>query len=72
MCVCVCVCRTVQCGGVVVGGAVEGVQHLFTPGGEAVLRLHALQQLQQFILLVRALTAQHILLTREGEIERDR
>lgn len=52
---------------------VEGVQHLFTPGGEPVLRrLDALQQLQQFVLLIRTLlpTAQHILLT-TGREERD-
>lgn len=52
---------------------VEGMQHLFTPGGEPVLRrLDALQQLQQLVLLIRTLlpTAQHILLTTERE-ERD-
>lgn len=39
------------------------MQHLFTPGREAVLRLHALQQLQQLLLLLRPLTAHHVLLT---------
>lgn len=41
------------------------MQHLFTPGGEAVLRLHALQQLQQLLLLVRPLTPHHVLLAVE-------
>lgn len=41
------------------------MQHLFTPGGEAVLRLHALQQLQQLLLLVRPLTPHHVLFAAE-------
>lgn len=41
------------------------MQHLFTPGGEAVLRLHALQQLQQLLLLFRPLTTHHVLITAE-------
>lgn len=53
--------------GRVVGRGVESVQHLFTPGGEAVLRLHALQQLQQLLLLLRPLTTHHVLITAEGE-----
>lgn len=57
---------TVQGAGGVVGGAVESVQHLLTPGGEAVLRLHALQQLQQLLLLLRPLPAHHVLLA-EGD-----
>lgn len=47
--------------GGVVGRGVERMQHLFTPGGEAVLRLHALQQLQQLLLLVRPLAPHHVL-----------
>ncbi len=39
------------------------MQHLFTPGGEAVLRLHALQQLQQLLLLLCPLTTHHVLIT---------
>lgn len=42
------------------------MQHLFTPGGEAVLRLHALQQLQQLLLLICPLTAHHVLITAAG------
>lgn len=41
------------------------MQHLFTPGGEAVLRLHALQQLQQLLLLISPLTTHHVLITAE-------
>lgn len=43
------------------------MQHLFTPGGEAVLRLHALQQLQQLLLIVRPLTPHHVLFAAEIE-----
>ena len=50
--------------GGVIGGGVERMQHLFTPGGEAVLRLHPLQEFQQPILLLSAFTApHHVLLT---------
>lgn len=41
------------------------MQHLFTPGSEAVLRLHALQQLQQLLLFICPLTAHHVLITAE-------
>lgn len=56
---------TIQRGGGVVGRGVESMQHLFTPGGEAILRLHALQQLQQLVLLVSPLTSHHVLFTAE-------
>ena len=56
---------TIQRRGGVVGRGVESVQHLFTPGGEAVLRLHALQQLQQLLLLISPLTTHHVLITAE-------
>lgn len=50
--------------GGVIGGGVERMQHLFTPGGEAILRLHPLQEFQQPILLLSAFTApHHVLLT---------
>lgn len=57
---------TIQRGGGIVGRGVESVQHLFTPGSEAVLRLHALQQLQQLLLLICPLTAHHVLITAEN------
>lgn len=56
---------TIQRGGGVVGRGVESVQHLFTPGGEAVLGLHALKQLQQLLFVLRPLAPHHVLLTGE-------
>ncbi len=56
---------TIQRGGRVVGRGVESVQHLFTPGGKAILRLHALQQLQQLLLLICPFTTHHVLIAVE-------
>lgn len=54
---------TVHRGGGIVGRGVESMQHLFTPRGEAVLRLHPLQQLQQPLLFLGALPpVQHVLI----------
>ena len=57
---------TIQRGGGVVGGGVEGVQHLLAPGGEAVLGLHALEELQQLVLVLRPLAPHQVLVTGEG------
>ena len=54
---------TIQRGGGVVGGGVEGVQHLLAPGGEAVLGLHALEELQQLVLVVGAFASHQVLVT---------
>lgn len=44
------------------------MQHLFAPGGEAVLRLHALQQLQQLILVLSPLPTHHVLIAAEDTL----